>query len=385
MFAILCLVCLPLLQVSAEEDLMIVYAQVPEDWENPCVWAWADDGTNAFEAWPGGSMKEDESNAGWYYAYVPKAAGGNVIINANEGAVQTSDHKTDSKDVWLTITDAETVEVSNEKQTQGDLPENEAMISVNVQVPEEWTMPCLWAWSAPDGTNVFANWPGQELTAQTDGWYSYEIPAWVNSVIVNGNLGEVQTSDITIEPKDVWLIITDAETYEVLYEKPVVETPAEDMITVHAKAPADWLMPCLWAWSAPDGTNVFANWPGQELTEDADGWYSYDIPNWVNSIIINGNLGEVQTTDITIEPKELWVVVTDGETYEVFYEEPAVVADTPSEPESVSSEPESVPSDSNQVESSENSNTMVIIIVIVVAVIAVGGIIGYTVYKKKSK
>lgn len=303
MFAILCLVCLPLLQVSAEEDLMIVYAQVPEDWESPCVWAWADDGTNAFEAWPGGSMKEDEGNAGWYYAYIPKAAGGNVIVNANEGAVQTSDHKTEGKDVWLTITDAETVEISNEKQTQGDFPEYEATISDSVQVPEEGT----------------------------------------------------------------------------------VETPAEDMITVHTKAPADWLMPCLWAWSAPDGTNVFANWPGQELTEDGDGWYSYDIPNWVNSIIINGNLGEVQTTDITIEPKELWVVVTDAETYEVFYEEPAEVADTSSKPETIPSEPESVSSDSNQVESSENSNTKIIIIVIVVVVIAAGGIIGYTVYKKKSK
>ena len=26
-----------------------VYVQVPQDWENPCVWAWDDDGNNAFE------------------------------------------------------------------------------------------------------------------------------------------------------------------------------------------------------------------------------------------------------------------------------------------------------------------------------------------------
>ncbi len=229
----------------------------------------------------------------------------------------------------------------------------------------------VWAWSAPDGTNVFANWPGQELTEQTDGWYSYEIPTWVNSVIVNGNLGEVQTSDITIEPKDVWLIITDAETYEVLYEKPVVETTAEDMITIHAKTPSDWLMPCLWAWSAPDGTNVFANWPGQELTEDGDGWYSYDIPNWVNSIIVNGNLGEVQTSDISIEPKELWVVISDAETYEVYYEEPSENVDTPNQIETIPSEIDTASSDSIQ---GESSNTMVILIVIVAAVAVVGGI-----------
>lgn len=378
LFAVLCMMVLLPAQVHAEEDVMIVYAQVPEDWENPCVWAWADDGTGTFDAWPGGSMTADENNPGWFYTYIPKATGANVIINANEGSVQTADYKTNSDNVWFRVTDAETVEVSNEQLTDGDLPAYEAVITVSAKVPEGWQFPALWAWSAPDGTNVFANWPGQELTAGVDGWYSYEIPAWVNSIIINGNLGEVQTADISIEAKDVWVVVTDAENYELFYEKPQEETAAEDMITVHAKAPADWLLPSLWAWSAPDGTNVFANWPGQELTEGADGWYTYDVPKWVNSIIINGNLGEVQTADISIEAKDVWVVVTDADNYEVYYEEPTL---TETQTESLNSDAPEVSSENTK--ESNGTGWIAGIVIAVIAVLGIGGVVVY--YRKKKK
>lgn len=385
LFAVLCMVLLPFSQVRAENEVMLVYAHVPEGWENPCVWAWADDGTGAFDAWPGGQMKQDADNEGWYYLYVPTATGANVIINANEGSVQTADYKTDSKNVWITITDSETVEVSNDPQTAGELPVYEKLVTVNVQAPDDWEFPSLWAWSAPDGTNAFANWPGQELTAGTDGWYSYEVPAWVNSIIVNGNLGTVQTTDISVEPgKDVWLVVTDADNYELFYEKPQVETPQEELITVHAKAPADWQFPSLWAWSAPDGTNVFANWPGQELTAGEDGWFSYDIPGWVNSVIINGNLGGIQTSDISIETgKDVWIVVTDAENYMVYYEEPEL-AEESTEPET---EPETAGTAEVQetVTEPEKKGNTVLLVGAGVAVLAACGIGGGVVYSRKKR
>ena len=50
----------------------------------------------------------------------------------------------------------------------------------------------------------------------------------------------------------------------------VMDPDAEEVpdVTVWVKAPADWESPCLWAWSAPDGTNAFAAWPGEALAED---------------------------------------------------------------------------------------------------------------------
>jgi LPXTG-motif cell wall-anchored protein len=100
---------------------------------------------------------------------------------------------------------------------------------------------------------------------------------------------------------------------------------AEDNFTVHAKAPSAWAEPGLWAWSAPDGTNVFAAWPGEKLTKDDanEGWFYYSIPSWTNSIIINEGVdGGGQTADVSIESKELWITVADDFSTTVVYEAP---------------------------------------------------------------
>ena len=47
-------------------EMVPVVANVPDGWETPCLWAWADDGTNAFAAWPGEEM--EALGDGWYYS-----------------------------------------------------------------------------------------------------------------------------------------------------------------------------------------------------------------------------------------------------------------------------------------------------------------------------
>ena len=87
----------------AEVTEITVYAKVPEDWENPGVWAWNDKQQNAFEAWPGLAMTKGEN--GWWYAKVP-AWVENVIINANGGSYQTADLDLAQLkcDVWVEVT-----------------------------------------------------------------------------------------------------------------------------------------------------------------------------------------------------------------------------------------------------------------------------------------
>lgn len=375
----------------AEEEKIIVYAEVPSDWNEPHVWAWGEDGTSAFDAWPGGKMLQDENNEGWYYLHVPSWVT-SVIINANEGTVQTADLATNTQNSWISVSSPEEAVLTNDQMTEGELPEHVEMIVINAMVPDDWTMPNLWAWSAPDGTNVFANWPGQEMVEQTDGWYTYEVPAWVNSVIVNANLGEIQTSDLSIEGKDTWIVIEDTETVSVSYEKPVLELSEEDLITIRAIAPEDWLLPSLWAWSAPDGTNVYPNWPGEEMVEE-DGWMTMSVPNWVNSIIINGNLGAVQTADISIEAQDVWVVVKDNENYEVFYEEPVleevVTVDENDEAvdeivdETVDEKTENVTKEGQATEEPEESNNIAIYIVVIVGVLVAIGAVLFVIKKKR--
>ena len=62
--------CLSLTAFAAEDSEMVpVVVKVPEGWDAPNLWAWADDGTNAFAAWPGEAL--EELAEGWYYIWVP--------------------------------------------------------------------------------------------------------------------------------------------------------------------------------------------------------------------------------------------------------------------------------------------------------------------------
>lgn len=74
---------------NEDNEIIPVAVKVPEDWETPNLWAWADDGTNAFAAWPGEEMEVPAE--GWYNIHVPSFVQ-NVIVNANQGtdaAIQT--------------------------------------------------------------------------------------------------------------------------------------------------------------------------------------------------------------------------------------------------------------------------------------------------------
>ena len=354
-----------------------------QDWENPCAWAWDADGNNAFEAWPGGELEIDSANEGWYYVWLPSWAT-HVIINANEGNVQTEELILEEKDAWITVNAADSVEISYEKMTTGDAPEYVEKFVIHAKVDESWETPCLWAWSAPDGTNAFEAWPGIEMKEDENGWYSAKAPIWVNSIIVNANEGGVQTEDISIDPAEVWVTVDAEGVYDFSYTDPDKEEVPN--VTVHVMAPTDWESPCLWAWSAPDGTNVYTTWPGEALEESENGWLTKEIPGWVNSIIVNGSEGTVQTTDISVETgKELWVVVSGPEEYEVSYEEPvidatteeAVQEDTANDIEEAQ-EAETV-SEETPVE--KGNNTIVVIIVIAVVAVIAGVVI--VINKKK--
>lgn len=299
-----------------------IYVQVPDDWSNPCVWAWDDDGNNAFSAWPGEAADADPVNEGWYYIWIPAWAN-HVIVNANQGEVQTDELILDGANAWISISAADQVEVSYDQQTTGEIPEYVEKFVVHAQVDATWENPCIWAWSAPDGTNAFEAWPGYELSENEDGWYSAKVPVWVNSIIINANEGAVQTEDISIDAAEVWVTVDAEGQSDFSYVDPNKEEVPN--ITVHVVAPTDWENPCLWAWSAPDGTNVYSTWPGEALEEGENGWLTKEIPGWVNSIIVNANEGSVQTQDVSVEMgKDVWMVVTDGETYEVSYEEPDI-------------------------------------------------------------
>lgn len=378
-YALLCMVAMFVMMIpsmafaaEADETKVAINVKVPDDWQNPCVWAWDEDGNNAFEAWPGEECEATPDNEGWYYVWVPDWAN-HVIVNANAGEVQTGELVLDGKDAWITVSDADNAEVSYDAQTTGDTPEYTEKFLIHAKVDDSWENPNLWAWSAPDGTNAFEAWPGKAMTAGEDGWYTAKAPTWVNSIIINANNGDVQTEDLSIDPAEIWVTVAEDGTADFSYTDP--EKAEIPNVTVHVKAPSDWENPNLWAWSAPDGTNAFASWPGEALEEN-NGWLTKEIPGWVNSIIVNGNDGSVQTSDISIETeKDVWVVVTDAENYEVTYEEPAASATDVAAEETTT--------ETVEIENTQQSSTPIVLIIIIVIVLAV--IVAVVVTKKKSK
>ena len=372
--------CLSLTAFAAEDSEMVpVVVKVPEGWDAPNLWAWADDGTNAFAAWPGEPL--EELAEGWYYIWVPNFVQ-NVIVNANQGtdaAIQTDGIVVEAgKEVWLTVADDKTAEVSYDAQLRGEIPAYVEKFVVHAYVPLSWKTVNMWAWSAPDGTNAFEAWPGEAMAEGEDGWFTGKAPTWVNSLIINGNEGTVQTEDITIEGKELWITVYEDLTYELSYEDPNKAVPN---ITVHAQVPADWSAPNCWAWSAPDGTNAFSAWPGDALTQDGN-WYTIEVPGWINSVIINGNEGTVQTADLSVEAgKDIWVVVADPENAAVSYEEPIIEA-APAETEVPETEAPATEAPAETPDEEGGSNTGAIIGV-VAAVAVIGG--GAAVVLKKKK
>ena len=377
-YAFLCMIAMLVMMIPSmafaagkEENRVAISIKVPSDWSNPCVWAWNENGDNAFDAWPGEECDALPDNDGWYYVWVPDWAN-HVIVNANAGEVQTGELVLEGKDAWINISDAENAEISYEAETSGETPEYTEKFVIHAKVDESWENPNLWAWSAPDGTNAFDAWPGKAMTAGEDGWYTAKAPTWVNSIIINANNGDNQTEDLSIDPAEIWVTVEKDGTADFSYTDPdKAEIPN---VTVHVKTPSDWENPNLWAWSAPDGTNAFSSWPGEALEEN-DGWLTKEIPGWVNSIIVNGNDGGVQTSDISIDTeKDVWVVVSGPEEYEVTYEEPDSTSETTVQ------EPEATEISENT-EAETGSGPMIPIVIIVVIIVII--VVVIVVKKKK--
>ncbi|MGS0972317.1 MAG: starch-binding protein [Candidatus Izemoplasmataceae bacterium] len=344
------------IQAESTENVQLIYVEAPEGWENLHIWAWDDDGAAAYAnlGWPGKAMIADEANPGWFYLYVPLEMT-NVIVNANEGTIQTGAFAVSGEDIWVTITATEeedgegnmvTVYTGNPSLTQatsGDLPEYIATKYIYAYVPIDWDTAAIWAWNDASGEGVYTIWPGEEMQLLDDGWFRVEIPAWADKVIIN-NFGDpdvIQTVDIILGEGDQYILLTEenndgkfeAELYD---EKPVI---IEDGYTLFISVPESWDAPRIWAWSHPDGTGLFTTWPGEEIDFNSEsGYYEIMVPTWVNRVIVNNGVtgdGAEQTVDgEVLEAVDSYVTIGEADDegkYEILIstEEPTSGDDDP--------------------------------------------------------
>lgn len=417
----------------------IIYAQLPDGWERPAVWAWGPRGNAAATDWPGELvMQEDANNPGWFYIYIPSDKTGALI---NGVGIQTNDFPFAGRPIWVTVSgEGGDFTVSEAQQTAGpfapfalvsltppiaDVATALAggaveMVPVFAQVPAHWGTPGFWGWG-PRGNLYDGDWPGPAMNADPNnpGWFYIFVPADTAGIIVNyGVDGGPQTSNIMFADYGVplWITIHDEDIEEgntddftvtteqqtdgalptmdpIVFDVPEpVYVPDVDMIAVRAFiTPEDWEGPALWAWG-PYG-DVFIGWPGEPFAERDGDWYILHIPGWADNIIINALGGTVQTIDIPVEPgRDIWITIVNEIggfqlEYEAFDPLEAEVAER-APPVVIAADPQAdlhtrttpVEADSNG-----NSTTVIIIIVIVAVVLAVVCVCVVVIFKKKKK
>ena len=305
------------------EKTITVHAQVPATWTKVQAYVW--DGAGQDNAWPGIAMTKGED--GWYTAEVPAWAK-NIIINNKVGdnGVQTGDMTLPAaEEVWIVVEGTKGTVYTTKPQPTPDPdpePEPEKTITVHAQVPATWTKANAYAWNSSTNANNKA-WPGAAMTKGDDGWYTIEIPASANRIIINN--GTDQTGDMTLPAaEEVWIVVEG--TKGTVYTTKPQPTPDPDptpdpepkpdpeptgMIIVHAQVPADWTAANAYTWA--DGSDGDPAWPGAAMEKGADGWYTLAVPSNVNNIIINnGNGGQTQDIKLT-GADEIWITVEASE------------------------------------------------------------------------
>lgn len=119
---------------------------------------------------------------------------------------------------------AQTPSVSTQTQTQTQQPQPQPQVqatyTVNAYV-DGWSDVRIWAWSNTQG-DLFTAWPGDKMYGDGSGWYSYDIPTWVDYVIINGNGGTVQTPDLAVSPQNLWILTLDDGSASITYKDPAI-------------------------------------------------------------------------------------------------------------------------------------------------------------------
>lgn len=247
-------------------DPVTIHAKVPSSWGSDIkLYAWYSGTENDNAVWPGETMTLGED--GWYSLDL---AGAYDSVIITDGTEQTTDLLiTPGMETWINV--------------QGGS-------SFHVKVPSYWgSNLSFYAWNSETGAKN-AEWPGAAMSMGTDGWYTMTLDGDYDRAIVTNGTMETKTLNITSD-METWINV-------------------QNTSTVRAKVPSSWGSSInIYAWNSDTNQNN-AGWPGQNVTMDADGWYTLTINGDFDRVVIND--GSKQTKDLTIVPGMVnWVDVKD--------------------------------------------------------------------------
>ena len=195
---------------------------------------------------------------------------------------------------------------------------------------ENWDTVYTYGW-LDDGEQLFGGWPGTVAVNEGSGWWradiktSKEISAY--NVIFNNGAGiqTVNVEGITPATKDIYCTV-DAENSngQLVVKRFSSKEAAENALgvsgsftTAYFYNAEGWDKVCVYTW----GATTMGDWPGKELTQDEDGWYSVVLPAGpsedLNIIFNNGNNGK-QTNDMKISDMKYRFILNNGIIYQKY-------------------------------------------------------------------
>ncbi len=227
-------------------------------WSTVRLWAWTDAG-NVFDAWPGQVVSKDKE--GWYSYTFGDVTSINIIWNNGIDQTVEIEGVTSSTCYALNSTTGTAITAK--------------VVNCPDAVPTKYTIVFKnWDGSVLQSTQVeegkMPQYTGTTPTKPSDSQYSYTFSGWTPQIVAAA---------------------ADA-TYTATYN-----SIGKNNITVRLdpSSCSGWSTVRLWAWT--DAGNVFDAWPGQVVSKDKEGWYSYTFGD-VTSINIIWNNGIDQTVEI---------------------------------------------------------------------------------------
>jgi len=154
--------------------------------------------------------------------------------------------------------------------------------------PNGYTSPEVYFWGATPSSQT-TTWPGETMTAEADGWYSYTIGNAACSNLIFSNNGASQTADL-YRCGEGWYM--DGTWYD--------DLPGTSAgLTIHYQKPSGWGTAKMHYWNVTPSSVAGTTWPGAQMTNDGNGWWSYTIADATCASIVFNDNGGAQTGDLS--------------------------------------------------------------------------------------
>lgn len=150
----------------------------------------------------------------------------------------------------------------------------EAQIKIHFQKPTTWNSAKIYYYDLAG--NKGAEWPGESMSLGSDGWYTYTISNRLQAKVIFNNGGSNQVPSKNQQGFDV--------SGEMWYRDGTWYHTEPENIKIYFCKPSDWQSACIYYYKSTADTGPA--WPGEIMTSEGDGWYSYEISKYDTAKVI---------------------------------------------------------------------------------------------------